>query len=81
MKCNENKFADVTLLKLHPIVNVFMVRVRTIILQTQGVEITLVQHRFFNVLTLKLFYRLESLLTMPNVRQGRTSSIKEIMSF
>ena len=52
MKCNENKFADVIFLKLHPIVNVFVVRFQTITLQTQGAEMTLVQ-RCFNIVTLK----------------------------
>ena len=52
MKCNENKLADVTLRKLHFIVNAFIVRFRTSTLQTQGDETTLVQ-RCFNVVTLK----------------------------
>ena len=52
MKWNENKFADIILLKMNPIVNIFLVRFRTITLLTQGVEITLVQC-CFNVVTLK----------------------------
>ena len=51
MMYNENKFADVILLKLDHIVNVFLVRFRTITLQTQEIKITLVQ-RCFNVVTL-----------------------------
>ena len=52
MKWNENKFAGIILLKLNPIVNIFLVRFRTITQLTQGVEITLVQY-CFNVVTLK----------------------------
>ena len=36
MKCNENKFSDVILLKLQPTVNVFLVRFQTTTQQTQG---------------------------------------------
>ena len=35
MKCNENKFAEVILLKLYPIVNLFVVLFQKITLQTQ----------------------------------------------
>ena len=52
MKYNENEFADATLLKLHPIVNVFLLRLQAITLQKQGVEITFVQG-CFNVVMLK----------------------------
>ena len=39
MKCNENKFADVILVKLHPIVNVFPIRFRAIILHACFVSV------------------------------------------
>ena len=52
MKINKNKFADVVLLKLHPIRSVFLVCFRTVTLQRQGIKIILVQ-RYFNVVTLK----------------------------
>ena len=55
MKWNENKFSDVILFKLYPIVNVFLVLFQTITLSTQKVEITLVQ-RYFSVVTLKQHY-------------------------
>ena len=66
MMYNENKFADVILLKLDPIVNVFLVRFRTITLQTQEIKITLVQ-RCFNVVTLN---NIELRLFRPPVFSG-----------
>ena len=66
MMYNENKFADVILLKLDHIVNVFLVRFRTITLQTQEIKITLVQ-RCFNVVTLN---NIELRLFRPPVFSG-----------
>ena len=55
MKCNENRFLAAILLKLHPIGNAFPVWFQTIIVQTQGLEIMLVQC-CFKVLTLKQYW-------------------------
>ena len=54
MKCNENRLLSAILLKLHRIVNAFPVCFQTIIVETQGLELMLVQ-RCFNVLTLKQY--------------------------